>query len=264
MPRFFWVPRQRSSKPFLEKYSLSSTGTEPWFQPDPSPALRGFRVSSGIPPSPTDTSLPVPFLRAAKLSEIRKKPNLIYIRLVCHSWSGSVLPTNTLTLTFPSPSCPGHSTHGRQTRLWTVVWAFSASSSSTGTLTLRQSHDREQVSRGEYWGRCWENRVEAHSERQRQQSPPLHQLYRKDMELVPEGTQTACLDSWVNFSVNVHRMGMPGPVWDGGVEWDKQGYLALPTALCPGRVRKMLSVCSVKQATVRKRSLHPCLTETIH
>ena len=73
MPRFFWVPRQRSSKPFLEKYSLSCTGTKPCFQPDPSLEVTAFQVSTRLPPSPTDTSLLVPFLRAAKLSEIKRK-----------------------------------------------------------------------------------------------------------------------------------------------------------------------------------------------
>ena len=78
--------------------------------------------------------------------------NLAHIRLVCHSLSGFVHPTKTPTLTFPTPSCPGHSTQGRQTRLWTVVWAISASSSSIGTLALRESHGHEpkQVSRGEH------------------------------------------------------------------------------------------------------------------
>ena len=67
MPRSFRVPRRRSSKHFLEKYSLSCTGTEPWFQPDPNSAVRGFQVSSGLTPSPTGTNLPLPFLRGAEL-----------------------------------------------------------------------------------------------------------------------------------------------------------------------------------------------------
>ena len=67
-----------------------------------------------------------------------KKPNLVHIRVACHSWSGSVHP-NTFIPTFPTPSCPGHSTQGRKTSLWIVVWAIPASSPSTGTLALRHS-----------------------------------------------------------------------------------------------------------------------------
>lgn len=50
--------------------------------------------------------------------------------------------------------------------------------------------------------------------------------------------------------------------WWGGAGWGGQDTIASSTAVCPGRVRKMLSVCSVKQDTVRKENLHPCLTET--
>ena len=50
--------------------------------------------------------------------------------------------------------------------------------------------------------------MEAHGERWRQQSQPLSQLYREDLELDP----ALLALQLVNFSVNVHRMGMPGPV----------------------------------------------------
>ena len=72
-------------------------------------------------------------------------------------------------------------------------------------LEHSNGHEAEQVSRGEHWGRCQENRVEAHGERWRRQSWALSQLYRKDMALVPEAPQTACLGSWVNFPVILHR-----------------------------------------------------------
>ena len=44
---------------------------------------------------------------------------------------------------------------------------------------ILNGHEPKQVSRGEHWGRCWENRVEAHGEMQRWQIWALIQLYKE-------------------------------------------------------------------------------------
>ena len=120
MPRFSEYPGGDPQNAFWRNIPSPALEQSPDFNLTPVQQLGASRSPQDSLCHPQTPHSPA-FPQRGRIVEESKKPNLVHIRLVCHSWLGSLHPINTPTPTFPTHSCPGHSTQGRQTWLWTVV-----------------------------------------------------------------------------------------------------------------------------------------------